>query len=152
LLQQVVGAVRNIRGTMRVPPGRRADLLLKVMSEDVRQVLENTRNDLRELARVDGLQIGVDVSRPPASACAVLADLEVYVPLRGLIDVEVEKQRLDKERDRLEKALVGLEKKLSNEGFLKNAPSAVVEKERERQVEYQKTLDRVNENLALLMS
>ena len=152
LLQQVVGAVRNIRGTMRVPPGRRADLILKVMSEDVRQVLENTRIYLQELARVDGLQIGADVSRPPASACAVLADLEVYVPLRGLIDVEVEKQRLDKERDRLEKALAGLEKKFRNEGFLKNAPSAVVGRERERQVEYQKTLDRVNENLALLIS
>ncbi|MCZ6634597.1 MAG: valine--tRNA ligase [bacterium] len=150
LIQDVVGAVRNIRGTMRVPPGKRADLSVKVTSETARQVLTDAQAYVCGLARVDRFQIGADVGRPPASASAVLSDLEIYVPLEGLIDLDVERQRLEKEMGGLEKALVGLEKKLSNEGFLNNAPADVVENEKQRQEEYQTTLEKLKESLAVL--
>ena len=80
----------------------------------------------------------------------MLVGVEVYVPLKGLIDLEVEKRRLEKEIGGLEKALLGLEKKLSNKGFLEKAPAEVVENERQRRVEYQNTLGKLNENLAAL--
>ena len=91
-IQAVVGAVRNIRGTMRVPPGRRADVHLKVNSPETGDILNRFEVYLRTLARVGDLRIGADIVRPPASASAVLKDVEIYVPLHGLIDLEVERQ------------------------------------------------------------
>ena len=94
--------------------------------------------------------MGKGVLRPLASASAVLNDLEVYVPLAGLIDLEIEQKRLQKEKDRLENALSGLEKKLSNEKFLSNAPDEIVAKEKQRQLEYRGNLDRLQQNLEAL--
>ncbi|MDE2829157.1 MAG: hypothetical protein OXN20_03445, partial [Gemmatimonadota bacterium] len=75
---------------------------------------------------------------------------EIFVPLAGVIDLAVERQRLEKEIGGLEKALGGLEKKLSNAGFLNNAPAEVVAKEREREREYRDTLSKLRENLAVI--
>ena len=150
IVQEVVGAVRNIRGTMCVPPGRRADLLLRTSSETTLRILEETRTYICELARADGYEVGADLARPPGSASAVVSAIEVYVPLKGLIDVDVEKHRLMKEIDGLEKALSGLDKKLENEGFLKNAPAEVVETERRRHQTYRETLDKLQDSLAAL--
>jgi valyl-tRNA synthetase len=152
LIQEVVGAVRNIRGTMSVPPGRRADVLLKTNSDEAAQILEGASGYVCELARVGRFTVGSDVARPPASASAVVRDLEVYVPLKGLIDLDVERKRLEKEIGGLEKALKGLAGKLRNEGFLKNAPPEVVEKERQKQQEYEATLERLRGNLSVIVS
>ncbi|MDE2890016.1 MAG: valine--tRNA ligase [Gemmatimonadota bacterium] len=152
LLQAVVGAVRNIRGTMRVPPGRRADVLLKVSSHEVGDVLTRFKDYLRTLARVADLRIGADIVRPVASASAVLKDVEVFVPLQGLIDLEVERRRLQKEIEKLERLVGGLDRKLSNSGFLNNAPPEVIVRERGRHAEYSSALGRLNENLAAVMS
>jgi valyl-tRNA synthetase len=152
LVQQVVGAIRNIRGEMRVPPGRRADVVLKAGSEKGRTLMEEAGPVIRELARVDGLQIGPDLARPPASAVAVLPEVEIYVPLEGLIDLDVERQRLEREIGRVEKGLSGLARKLDNPSFLDNAPAEVVENERRRSSEYRTTLEKLKENLAVLAS
>ena len=150
LVQEVVGAVRNIRGTMSVPPTKRADLLVKVESQETVDVLNRTQAYICELARVENFEMGKGVLRPRASASAVLNDLEVYVPLAGLIDLEIEQKRLQKEKDRLENVLSGLEKKLSNEKFLSNAPDEIVAKEKQRQLEYRGNLDRLQQNLEAL--
>ena len=152
LIQEVVGAVRNIRGTMNVPPGRRADVLVRAGSAKVEGALEASADYIRQLARVSGLTIGQDVARPSASASSVLRDTELYVPLKGLIDLDVERKRLEKEIGGLEKALQGLEKKLSNDGFLKKAPANVVEAERQRRQDYEGTLTRLRENLSVIAS
>ena len=152
LMQEVVGAVRNIRGTMRVPPGRRADVLLKVNSPETKDVLTRFDVYLRTLARVADLRIGADVVRPPASASAVLKDVEIFVPLQGIIDLEVERRRLRKEIEKLEALLGGLDRKLGNSGFLNNAPQEVVEREKARHEQYLNARDRLNENLAALTS
>ena len=91
------------------------------------------------------------MERPAAVASAVVwRNVEIFVPLAGVIDLTVERQRLEKEIGGLEKALGGLEKKLSNAGFLNNAPAEVVTKEREREREYRDTLSKLRENLAVL--
>ncbi len=151
LLQAVVGAVRNIRGTMRVPPGRPADVLLKVSSHEVGDVLTRFEVYLRTLARVADLRIGADVVRPAGSASAVLKDVEIFVPLQGLIDLDVERRRLQKEIDKLETLLGGLDRKLRNSGFLNNAPPEVIDREKGRHAEYSSALGRLNDNLAAVM-
>lgn len=149
-VQDVIGAVRNIRGTLRIPPAKKADLALKVPDADTLSLLNGAEAYIRDLARVERITAGPEVDRPPASGTAVLSDLEVYVPLEGLIDLEVERQRQQKELDKLEKLLGGLEKKLQNAKFLDNAPAEVVENEKKKQAEYETTASRLRETLASL--
>lgn len=150
LVQEVVGAVRNIRGMMRIPPGARINALLKTESAWAGATLTAAGAYIKELARLGDLHIGAELVRPPASAAGVVGEVEVFVPLAGVIDLNVERQRLEKEIGGLEKALAGLDKKLGNAGFLKNAPAEVVENERQRQAEYQHAVTRLKENLSAL--
>ena len=150
LMRDVVGAVRHIRGTMRIPPGKRVDVVCKTNSEEARTILTSVQGYMKALGRIENLTIDAALERPAASASAVVGDVEIFVPLAGVIDLTVERQRLEKEIGGLEKALGGLEKKLSNAGFLNNAPAEVVTKEREREREYRDTLSKLRENLAVL--
>ena len=150
MIQEVIGAVRNIRGMMRIPPAKKADLVIKVTDDNRRALIDATSAYIRELGRVESITAGPEVERPSASGTAVLADLEVYVPLEGLIDLDVERQRQQKEVDKLEKLLGGLDKKLQNAKFLENAPAEVVENEKQKQAEYAATVDRLKDTLASL--
>lgn len=150
LMRDVVGAVRHIRGTMRIPPGKRVDVVCKTGSEEARTTLTSVQGYMKALGRIENLTMGAAVERPAASASAVVGDVEIFVPLSGVIDLTVERQRLEKEIGGLEKALSGLEKKLGNAGFLNNAPAEIVAKEREREREYRDTLSKLRENLAVL--
>ena len=147
-IQEVIGAVRNIRGTMRIPPGKKADLSLKVEDAGRQALLESATAYIRELAKIEVITIGPDVERPPAAGTAVLTGVEVYMPLEGLIDLDVERQRQQKELDKLEKALSGIEKKLQNAKFLDNAPPEVVESEKQKQADYATTAGRLKATLA----
>ena len=150
LMRDVVGAVRHIRGTMRIPPGKRVDVVCKTGSEEAHAILTSVHGYMKALGRIENLTLGAALERPAASASAVVGDVEIFVPLAGVIDLAVERQRLEKEIGGLEKALGGLEKKLSNAGFLNNAPAEVVAKEREREREYRDTLSKLRENLAVI--
>jgi valyl-tRNA synthetase len=149
-VQDVIGAVRNIRGTMNIPPGKKADLVLRVEYVEKRQFLEGVTGYICELAKIENIQVGIDVERPAASGTVVLPDVEVYMPLEGLIDLGLERQRQQKKLDKLEKALFGIEKKLQNAKFLDNAPAEVVESERQKQNDYAATANRLKETLASL--
>ena len=150
LMQDVVGTVRQIRGAMRVPPGKRVAVALKTDSESAQAILTSVTDYVKALARVETPTIGADIERPSASASAVVRDIEIFVPLAGVIDLQVERQRLQKEITGLENALIGLKRKLGNPGFLNNAPAHVVAKEREREREYRETLSKLRENLSAL--
>ena len=102
------------------------------------------------MAKADEVRVGEQLEQPGASGSAVLSGIEVYVPLAGLIDIDVEKQRLEKEIAKFEKLLKGLNGKLSNKGFVDKAPPDVVERERQRQVEYGENLQKLQAGLERL--
>jgi valyl-tRNA synthetase len=76
---------------------------------------------------------------------------EIFIPLEGLIDLDVERQRIEKEINRLEVSLKGIEKKLANEKFVNNAPAEVVEKERTKQKDWHENLRKLKEILESLI-
>ena len=129
LVMDVISALRNIKAEANIPLTKRIKALAKASNEALR-VLQREADKIKALAFLDDLQISPDVSRPPTSALAVLGEVEVYVPLEGLVDIEKEIARLEKELNKVEKELGRLSKKLSNESFLKKAPSHVVEKDK----------------------
>jgi valyl-tRNA synthetase len=138
----IVTAIRNIRGEMNIPPSKKINVLLNSSEVSERQI-----DYIKKLAKVEELKAGENINKPKASASTVLKDFEIYVPLEGLIDLDVERQRLQKEITRLEGSLVGIEKKLSNEKFVNGAPADVVEKEKTKQRDWQENLGKLKEIL-----
>ncbi|MCK5146577.1 valine--tRNA ligase [bacterium] len=135
LLRDVIGAVRNIRGEMNIPKDKKADLLVNT-DADSAQLLQKSQVFLKRLAAVENLEAGPGVEKPLQAATALVGKMEIYLPLGGLIDIDVEKERLAKEIKRMEGLLIGLDKKLSNDSFIDRAPKDVVQKEREKQEEW----------------
>ncbi|MCB9248284.1 MAG: class I tRNA ligase family protein [Ignavibacteriales bacterium] len=125
--QNIIASIRNIRGEMNIPPSKKMKVILKT---------DNLADDqikyIKSLGRIDDLKFGNDIEKPKASASSVIKNCEIYIPLEGVIDLEVEKDRLQKEIKRLEGALVGVTKKLENEKFVNNAPAEVIEKEEQK--------------------
>ncbi len=149
-LQDLVTAIRGIRGEMNVPPGKKIQVLISVSSPQVENELRQVEAYLSLLSRAEEVEIGQGLAQPPASASAVTADAEIFVPLEGLIDLEQERQRIEKEINKFTGLLKGLDAKLSNEKFVNKAPAEVVERERERQVEYRSNLEKLNSSLNVL--
>jgi len=134
-VQSIITSVRNIRGEMNIPPSKKMDALLKTNT-----LAEDQIKYIQTLAKIDKLDFGADISKPKASASSVIKDCEIYIPLEGVIDLQVERDRLTKEIQRLEGALIGVNKKLSNERFVNNAPKEVVEKENAKKSDWENSL------------
>ncbi|MFT7288233.1 MAG: valyl-tRNA synthetase [Halieaceae bacterium] len=130
-LKEFALAVRNIRGEMNVPPGKRLSVLLREgRSEDPARV-EALAPYLRQLAGLESLRWLGD-EEAPVSATGLCGKLEILVPLADVIDREQELKRLDKEIDRLQSEVQRIEGKLANASFVEKAPEAVVAREREK--------------------
>jgi valyl-tRNA synthetase len=138
----IVTAIRNIRGEMNIPPSKKINVLLKSSEVSERQI-----DYIKKLAKIEDLKANDNITKPKASASAIVKSSEIYVPLEGLIDLDIERQRLQKEITRLEGSLAGIEKKLSNEKFVSGAPADVVEKEITKQRDWQENLRKLNEIL-----
>ena len=149
LLQEVISAVRNIRSELNVPHSAKLDVVLSG-SPDSSRLLASHASYLQALAQASDIQVGCGLAKPPGSSSAVVRDVEVHVPLAGLIDVEAESKRLQKEIDKFSKLLRALDGKLRQQKFLERAPAEVVERERQRQSDYRENLGKLEANLASL--
>lgn len=144
-VKDIITAIRNIRGEMNIAPSKKVNAMLKSGSVKDHQV-----DHIKKLAKVEEIIIDSNLIKPKASVSAVINECEIYIPLEGLIDLDVERQRLQKEITRLEGSLAGIEKKLSNEKFVANAAPEVVEKERNKQKEWVANLSKLKEILESL--
>ncbi len=131
-LKAVITAIRNIRGEMNVPPSKALNVLLRNTSEEDAQRLAANRQFLLKLAKLDDIRALNDGEQAPMAATQLVGDMEVLVPMAGLIDKAAELARLDKEIAKLDKDIQRLSGKLGNPGFIDKAPAAVVEKEKEK--------------------
>ncbi|MBU1680726.1 MAG: valine--tRNA ligase [Bacteroidetes bacterium] len=138
-VQNVITAIRNIRGEMNIPPSKFISASLKTAS-----LTENQAAYIKMIAKVSDLNFGADLKKPSASASNVFKGCEVYIPLEGLIDLEIEKNRLEKEISRLGGLLAGVNKKLANENFVRNAPADVFEREKAKQNDWHTSIDKLN--------
>jgi valyl-tRNA synthetase len=131
-LKSVILAVRNIRGEMNVPPGKTLALLLKNGSAEDQRRLEDNRQALSKLAKLESIKWLASNDEAPMSATQLVGIMEVLVPMSGLIDKASEITRLEKEIQKLDKDIQRLQGKLGNSGFLDKAPPEVVTKEQEK--------------------
>ena len=127
-----VSGIRHIRGELNINPALEINAAIKTLSEKSEAVLLENISAIMKLTKCHDIKIGQQVSRSQDSAVTVKNDMEIYVPLGGLLDVKSEMARLLKERKKIESDISFVNKKLSNEDFLKNAPDNIIEKEREK--------------------
>ena len=135
-LQAVVGAVRNLRAKNRVEERKVADVHVQLPRELVEQARSAT-SWFERLSKTRLVEVADAVTRPDGSDADVVAlqpygTAEVYLPLAGLIDKEARSKELGGKIDKLQQRMASLEKRLSNDRFVQNAPAEVVEKEREK--------------------
>jgi len=146
-LMDAIRAIRNIRAEMEVPPSRKAKLILVTSNENIK-MFQNTKLYFEKLAGASEVLIQTDNSGIPSNAVSVVTDkVQIFIPLEDLVDFEKEMERLTKEKKHLEKELARANNKLSNENFVKKAPPAVVQEERNKLEKYQKMMDKVIEQI-----
>jgi valyl-tRNA synthetase len=123
---------------------------IKTLSAGAEAVLSGNLTYLKKLARADVIEIGPNVKKMKGSSVAVRNHVEVYVPLEGLLNLDIEIERLKKEVAKIEESIIFLSKKLQSENFLKKAPKDVIAKEQEKHEECLSKKERVLENLQKL--
>jgi valyl-tRNA synthetase len=131
----VIGSIRNIRGEMEVPPSKSIAVILSCGSEESRTLMKHNEGAIISLARISDLAIGRELDKPEDASIQVAGDVQIYVPLKGLVDVEAEEQRLLKEIGKIEKDIELFTRKLANPSFVDRAPAEVVAKEKEKLAE-----------------
>ncbi|HOO37010.1 MAG TPA: valine--tRNA ligase [Deltaproteobacteria bacterium] len=143
-INDVISGVRSIRGETNISPSLMLDVVLKVKSSGMEQLMKTYSVFIRDLARVKSIAfIAEGSSRPKKCALAVTPEVEVYVPLEGVIDIDKEKERLDKQIAKARKELDAKQKKLSNRNFLEKANPEIVQE----QVRLKEELDFMLERL-----
>jgi valyl-tRNA synthetase len=145
LLMDVVSAIRTIRGEFRLPPSQRIEALVHTEEAEQLALLQQHADYLTSLAGLQNLVVNASVTRPEAAAVAVVAGMDVYVPLAGLIDFAQEKQRLEKDLHKVQQEIGRAEHKLQNHNFLAKAPAEIVAKERQDQAERQVRAQRLQD-------
>jgi valyl-tRNA synthetase len=137
-VQEIVTAIRNIRGEMNIPPSKFVNVYIRG-----KKVTENEVLYIKKLGKVENIFNHENLEKPKASASSVVAGSDIFVPLEGLIDLDVERNRLQKDIARLEGSLIGVSKKLSNENFVNNAPADVVAKERQKKADWEEKITKL---------
>ena len=137
-IMETIKSVRNMRAEVGAAPGHKSEVILNFTDESLREVFAQNQSYLDKLAAAEPVTILPAGSAKPDNAMAgVVNGVEIYLPLKGLIDVEKETARLNKELEKLEKEIKRLAGKLGNEGFLKKAPEQVVAGEKEKLAGYE---------------
>lgn len=155
-LQALIGAIRNIRGEMKLGNAVRLPVLLDNISDEETARLSRIENQFKSLAKVDTLTIvnagdGAD-KELPLSSSSMVGQLKVLVPMKGLIDPTAELNRLAKAQEKLTKQAESLRSKLSNESFVSKAPANVVENEKAKLAEMDSQLAEMNKQIEQLRS
>ena len=145
LIQEAISAIRNLRAEMNVPPAKKVHLYVDGEQNNIQTILANA-DHFAALSKVDSIHPVDGGFDKNDAGTVVVSNTELFIPMAELIDLEKEKERLQKELQRLqglEKALLG---KLNNKNFVEKAPAAVVEKERAKLANIRQNLEKVRRN------
>ncbi|MFA6486291.1 MAG: valine--tRNA ligase [Candidatus Magasanikbacteria bacterium] len=145
VIQSIVTAIRSLRADNKIEPVKKLSVIISAGKQA--ELLEENRDIIETLARLESLAIAPKAEKPASAVSAVVGSSEVFVDLAGVIDLAKEKIRLQTEIDELNKYIVGLNAKLANAEFVQNAPTAVVEKERAKLAEAQEKIKKLGDSI-----
>ena len=137
---------------MNIPLTRKVDAYIQIVDTEKEQLIQQHLSYIKNLAHVQSITIHHSMEKPEYAATGVLEDIEVFIPLKGVIDLEAEVQRLEKRLQKIEKEMIVSNKKLNNADFIRKAPENIIIKEKEKIKELTDILDRIQKNLKALKS
>ena len=139
-LKQIIVAIRSIRSESNIPPATELPVFVVNTTALDRERFNRNETYLGRLAKVSGITVLSEEEAPPANLMALCGDLEIRVPMAGVIDIEAELKRLDKEIERQQKEVAKLDGKLSNKAFIERAPADIVEAEKQKKAQAETAL------------
>ncbi|MFN2364144.1 MAG: class I tRNA ligase family protein [Halarsenatibacteraceae bacterium] len=142
-VQEIIKEIRNIRNEFTVNPGKKITAIFE--TEDKNDILtDQAVSYIKDLASIESLEIAATVADKPAKAAsAVVGDIDIILPLEGMIDIKKEIKRLEKEADEIISEIKRSEGKLANQGFVNQAPEELVQAEREKLPQLEEKLEKV---------
>ncbi len=141
-VQEIIQSIRNVRASNDTPMSKALDVMIKTGRQD----LARHSGLISHMANLQSLHFAADLDKPKTAATMLIKDMEIFV--LGVVDVAKEQAKLEKQRDKLQKQMLGLEKRLGNPGFLDKAPAQVVAKEQANLQEMQTQLQNLEISLA----
>lgn len=136
LLVEIIRSVRNSRAEVNTPMSKKIKMMVRAKDQEFLTTLENNSAYIERFCNPEELVLALEVETPDKAMTAVVTGAEIILPLEGLINIEEEVARLQKEWDKLNKEVERVQKKLSNEGFIKKAPEKVIEEEKAKEQDY----------------
>ena len=146
-LKEFILGIRKIRGEMNISPGKPLQCFIKSFNSKDKDYIENNKSIIFTLAKLDSIELLEINEEEPESAIALVGEMKILIPLAGLIDKNAEKDRLNKEIDKLIKLKAQFSGKLNNKKFLSGAPEAVVKKEHDKLATVEKALQDMESQL-----
>lgn len=147
-VKQVIVAVRNIRAELNIAPSKPLNALLRGVSAQDKARIEANQAFFTTLARLESMTILGEGETAPMSTTGLIGEMELLIPMAGLVDVAAEMARIDKQLEKLTQEIARIEGKLSNEGFVAKAPPAVIDKERAKMADLSRDIDKLTEQKA----
>ena len=129
---ETIKAIRNIRQSLNIAPSSIVDIQTYSNNEEEKEIINQTQDYIKRLAKVGNIQQNTTAAVPKASATAVISNMHLYVPLEGLIDIQSEIAKQNKKLEKLNQEKNSLNSRLNNEKFVQNAPESVLEQTKER--------------------
>lgn len=148
LIKEAVKNIRNIRSQMNVPPSKKATVIIVSTDENIKNVFAKNKLFFSTLAYANEVIVQSDKNNIGNDAVSVVvSNATIYIPFNQLVDIEKEKERLNKEYEKYKKEVERVEKKLNNQGFISKAPVSVVEEERAKGDKYKSMLEQIKQRL-----
>ncbi len=149
VIQELVTSIRAMRSRVNIPPSKNVKLVIKCNGHK-RSLISQNDELLISLAKLDSYEYSDSKNKISESATSVVRGVELYIPLKGLVDLEKEKMQLMKRKIKIEDLLKGIDRKLSNENFINNAPEKIIKGEKEKELSLKDELTKINSNISML--
>ena len=149
ILKSLISSIRTIRSQMNVPPNKLCKMIVQCNSEQ-KSILNSHSLIIKSLAKIETIEMTEDSKKPSQSATAIVDNMEIFIPLKGIIDFDIEKKRLQKRIKELNNHLIGANSKLKNKELLKRAPKNIVDREKEKKEDMVLELEKITKNYDMI--
>ena len=151
-IKELISSLRNIRAEAGISPVKPAKVVIKSSDESELNTIKENYFFITKLGNLESIEYGKDMEKPAQSGFRVTGNSEVYMILKGLLDIEAEVKKLQAQLDKVAVELEKMNAKLSNEKFTSKAPAHILERDRRIQKEYQDKFDKLSENIKELQN
>ncbi len=150
-IMDIIDAIRSIRGEMNVPPSSQVEILIQAPKKETQQTLKQHLGQyLSSFTKFSQVSIAESQIKPSSAATAVVNESTIYMPLEGVIDLEKEKDRLQKQLKKVNVQVERTKKQLDNENFITRAPIEVVKQKRQLLADFETEQEKLETNLKML--